>query len=104
MHSTTCAAPISSGRFRKPGACCGQGGLLCLLDFGRPHTAYAYAIALVLRQFQEIADNIAGRLPRMMNGAGFVRVSELARYTTVFDTVSLYRGYKERVAAAKDAA
>jgi ubiquinone/menaquinone biosynthesis C-methylase UbiE len=71
------------------------GGLVCLLDFGPPHTAYGQAVALVLRRFEEVADNLAGRLPTMLAEAGFLRVAELARYTTAFGPVSLYRGYKD---------
>jgi ubiquinone/menaquinone biosynthesis C-methylase UbiE len=71
------------------------GGLFCLLDFGPPHTAYGFAISLVLRQFEHVADNLAGRLPTMLTAAGFLQVAELARYTTAFGPVSLYRGYKD---------
>jgi ubiquinone/menaquinone biosynthesis C-methylase UbiE len=80
------------------------GGLLLLMDFGRPHTAYTQAISLGLRQFEHVADNIAGQLPPLMSGAGFLRVAELAQYTTALGTISIYRGYKRSVAAAQDAA
>jgi ubiquinone/menaquinone biosynthesis C-methylase UbiE len=80
------------------------GGLLCLLDFGAPHTAYTHAVSLVLRQFEEVADNIAGALPSWMEHTGFQQVSELARYTTALGAISLYRGYKGGVAAEKGAA
>jgi ubiquinone/menaquinone biosynthesis C-methylase UbiE len=80
------------------------GGILCLLDFGTPHTAYTQVVSLVLRQFEEVADNIAGMLPLIMERTGFLRVAELAQYTTALGSISLYRGYKGSVAAEKDAA
>jgi ubiquinone/menaquinone biosynthesis C-methylase UbiE len=69
-------------------------GALYLLDFGQPHTAFTRTVSLVLRQFEQVADNIAGLLPVLMERAGFVRVATLAQYTTVFGAVSLYRGEK----------
>jgi ubiquinone/menaquinone biosynthesis C-methylase UbiE len=80
------------------------GGYLCLLDFGPPHVAYTQAISLVLRQFEEVADNIAGQLPPMMEGAGFLQVAEVACYTTALGTISLYRGFKGSVVTEQDAA
>src|SRR5215208_4593360 len=37
-------------------------GLLCVADFGRPHTVYTRSVALVLRRFEEVVDNIDGLL------------------------------------------
>jgi ubiquinone/menaquinone biosynthesis C-methylase UbiE len=69
-------------------------GLLCVADFGRPHTMYTRAVALVLRHSEEVADNLDGLLPSLTERGGFDQVEERARYATVFGTVTLYRGYK----------
>ena len=79
------------------------GGVLCLLDFGTPHTAYTHVVSFTLRGFEHVADNIAGELPPMMEGAGFLHVAQLAQFATALGTVSLYRGYKGSVAVEQDA-
>jgi SAM-dependent methyltransferase len=69
-------------------------GLLCVADFGRPHTRYTRSIARVLRHFEQVADNLDGLLPALTEQAGFAQVEERARYATALGTVSLYRGCK----------
>jgi hypothetical protein len=77
---------------------------LCVVDFGRPHTRYTRSVALVVRHFEQVADNIDGLLPSLTERAGFGQVEERARYTTILGTVSLYRGYKADAAELPGAA
>jgi ubiquinone/menaquinone biosynthesis C-methylase UbiE len=70
------------------------GGELHAADFGKPHNALMYLISLVFRHLEEAGDNIRGLLPGMFRKAGFDRVEETARYTTLLGTLSLYRARK----------
>jgi ubiquinone/menaquinone biosynthesis C-methylase UbiE len=70
------------------------GGLLCVADFGPPHTPYTRAVSLLIGYFEEIGDNAAGRLPALIRGAGFAPVEEVAHDATVFGTVALYRAHR----------
>ncbi len=79
-------------------------GLLCVADFGRPHTRFTRSVALLVRHFEQVADNIDGLLPPLTERAGFDQVEERARYATVFGTVTLYRGAKADAAEQQGAA
>ena len=70
------------------------GGELHVVDFGKPHTAWARLISCALQRFEEAEDNLKGLLPEMFRQAGLDRVAEMARYATVFGTLSLYQGQK----------
>lgn len=70
------------------------GGELHILDFGRPHNLPARLISLVMRHMEETRELIAGRLPGMLQEAGFADVEETARRLTIIGTLSLYRGRK----------
>jgi ubiquinone/menaquinone biosynthesis C-methylase UbiE len=79
-------------------------GLLGIADFGRPHTRFTRSVAVVLRHFEQVADNVDGLLPSLTERAGFDQVEEPARYATVFGTVTLYRAYKAVSDALRGAA
>lgn len=70
------------------------GGELHATDFGKPHNTLMYLISLIIRWFEEVAHNIKGLLPEMLDSAGFTRVEETARYNTAFGAVYLYRAVK----------
>ena len=70
------------------------GGELHVVDFGRPHTAWARLISRTLQRFEEVEDNLKGLLPEMFRQAGLDQVAETARYATVFGTLSLYQGQR----------
>jgi ubiquinone/menaquinone biosynthesis C-methylase UbiE len=70
------------------------GGELHVVDFGKPHNVPTFLISLIVRWFEEVADNIQGLLPGMFRHAGFDPVEETARYTTIAGTLSLYRACK----------
>jgi ubiquinone/menaquinone biosynthesis C-methylase UbiE len=69
-------------------------GELHVVDFGRPHTAWARLISRTLQRFEEVEDNLKGLLPEMFRQAGLDQVAETARYATVFGTLSLYQGQR----------
>ncbi len=70
------------------------GGELHIVDFGKPHHAFAHVISWFVRRLERAADNIEGLLPEMMRRAGFEQVEEPARFTTVFGTLSTYKAWK----------
>jgi len=72
------------------------GGVFYVLDFGKPHNPLAYLISLVLRHFEEVADNIQGLLPVMFEQAGFVSVEAVMHFMTVAGTLTLYKAQKPR--------
>jgi len=69
-------------------------GELHVLDFGRPHDAFGWAISMFMRHFEETADNLAGRLPAMMGRAGFADVQEAGHHLTLVGPLSFYRARK----------
>lgn len=74
-----------------------HGGELHVVDFGKPINAFMYLISLVMRRFEETAEHFKGLLPKMFQDAGFSQVEELARYATIFGTLSLYKARKLKV-------
>jgi len=69
-------------------------GELHVVDFGKPHTAWARLISRTMLRFEQVEDNLNGALPAMFSRAGFDHVAETARYATLFGTLSLYQGQK----------
>lgn len=70
------------------------GGELHVLDFGRPHSGYGHLLAYLFRHLEEVADNVDGLLPEMFAGAGFGKVQETERFTTIVGELVLYRMVK----------
>jgi len=70
------------------------GGEFHLADFGKPASTYGRLVAIAMRRFEEVADNLDGRLPEMMRSAGFQDVVRSARLDTVFGTLEVLRGVK----------
>lgn len=70
------------------------GGALYVLDFGKPHTILAYLISLVVRNFEQVADNIQGLLPILLGRAGFISIEETVHFMTIAGTLTLYKAQK----------
>jgi ubiquinone/menaquinone biosynthesis C-methylase UbiE len=69
------------------------GGELHVADFGRPQNTLMWLASLgmrVLAGADTTGDNLEGRLPAMMEEAGFITVAETDRLMTAFGTLSLY--------------
>jgi SAM-dependent methyltransferase len=80
------------------------GGELHVADWGRPHNLLMRVLAFSVRlgdSFARTADNVKGRLPALFRDAGFEKVSEPARFATLFGTLSLYKARKPLAAAAQ---
>lgn len=71
------------------------GGELHVADWGEARNALERLLFIsiqLLDGFSSTRDNIEGRLPIMMKGAGFEHVRETKRFLTVFGALSLYSG------------
>ena len=79
------------------------GGELHVADWGRPHNLLMRLLAFSVRvgdSFARTADNVKGRLPALFRDVGFEKVSETARFATLFGTLSLYKVRKPLTAVA----
>ncbi len=73
------------------------GGELHVADWGQPHNLLMRILAFTVclgDSFARTADNIQGRLPALFLNTGFEKVSETARFATLFGTLSLYKARK----------
>jgi ubiquinone/menaquinone biosynthesis C-methylase UbiE len=78
-----------------------QGGELHLADFGRPRTTWARWVSPLMARLEEVSDNHKGLLPSMMQQAGFKLVDEGHHFSTLFGTLTLYRGQKPGIKVAR---
>src|SRR5574341_1625144 len=63
-------------------------GELHVLDFGPPRHLWAHLLAPFMLGFEEVADNLAGRLGEMLTLAAFQSVEMPRHYGSVFGTLS----------------
>ncbi len=78
------------------------GGELHVADWGKasgPAMRVAFLAIQLLDGFANTQDNVEGRLEAMFGAAGFIAVLEVARFGTVFGTVSIFRAVKPRAPA-----
>lgn len=71
-----------------------NGGELHIGDFGPPHTRWGHLLVPLMRRFEPISDNLDGLLPAMFREAGFENIEEVARFATIFGTLSILYGRK----------
>lgn len=67
------------------------GGILPVADFGKPNDSVMWLISWVACWFEEVHDNILGRMRIFMAETGFQSVEEITRFRTVLGTAALYR-------------
>ncbi len=70
------------------------GGLLCVADWGRPDGMAMRAAALTIRLLdgdEPTRDNLGGRLPALIESAGFADVAETAAFSTALGTLAIWR-------------
>lgn len=74
------------------------GGHLWIVDFGPPRTRIGQAATLPLRILDgrtNTEDNFQGRLPQLIEAAGFQQVAEVRRIHTVVSPVCFYSAVKK---------
>lgn len=69
------------------------GGQLHVVDFGKPQTLYGKLLKPFLHEFEEVNDNVDGRLPAIFETAGF-KVRQLGNYSTFFGELTFLHGEK----------
>lgn len=67
------------------------GGSLHLLDFGPPRSALARMLTALIHHGDHMNDNLEGRIPALMQEAGFGASEELAHRNTLVGSLSSYR-------------
>ena len=67
------------------------GGTLHLLDFGPALSGERGLFARLLHHHENLDDNLSGRLPDLMRGAGFATVEQVDDRTGVLGTMAYYR-------------
>lgn len=70
------------------------GGQFQLADLSRPRTLWARIVSPLMARLEDASDNHKGLLPVMMQKAGFVLARDEAHFSTLFGTLSIYRGQK----------
>jgi ubiquinone/menaquinone biosynthesis C-methylase UbiE len=65
-----------------------------MVDFGVPANAYARITAAVMRNFEDVNDNIEGRIISYICSAGFSQAEEMGHSDTFFGTLSFYKAIK----------
>ncbi len=70
------------------------GGELHIADFGPSRTWWGRFLTPLMRRFERISDNLDGVLPGMFQRVGFEHVEEVARFNTIFGTLSILSGRK----------
>lgn len=73
------------------------GGQLHVADWGRaanPAMRGLFLAVQFLDGFRNTQDNVSGRLPGLFRDAGFIQISEVESFATVFGTMALYRAGK----------
>jgi ubiquinone/menaquinone biosynthesis C-methylase UbiE len=70
------------------------GGEFHMVDFGMPSNAYARLTASVMRNFEDVNDNIQGRIVNYIRSAGFSQVEEAGHSNTFFGTLAFYKAVK----------
>ncbi len=70
------------------------GGEFHMVDFGKPASHYSRITASVMRNFEDVDDNVSGRLIKYIRGAAFSQVDEMGHSGTFFGTLAFYRATK----------
>jgi ubiquinone/menaquinone biosynthesis C-methylase UbiE len=74
-------------------------GQVHIADFGPPANPYSRVISRLLARLEPVADNIEGRLPPMLQEAGFEQVQTHDQLQTAFGTLALISAVKSHDSA-----
>jgi ubiquinone/menaquinone biosynthesis C-methylase UbiE len=73
-----------------------KGGDLHVLDFGVPKSRYTKIIGSFLKHLEPVEDNLLGKIPDYLNGAGFEQVEIFHSENTLLGTVTFYVSKKSQ--------
>ncbi len=82
-------ALAEAGRALRPG------GVLYVLDIGEARGAAGRLLAPVVRRLERAADNVDGKIPRMLRAAGLTQIVEVERFSALFGLITIQRASKE---------
>lgn len=69
-------------------------GWFHITDFGQPFSVITWLQASFLKYFEEVKDNVAGRIVPMLREAGFESAKEVEKQATIFGPVWFYEAHK----------
>ena len=70
------------------------GGEFHIVDFGKPRTIPMRLVSGIMRHLEQTKDNFDGKLPVMLEAAGFTQITELTQISTIFGSLSFIRAIK----------
>ncbi|HET8706906.1 MAG TPA: methyltransferase domain-containing protein [Pseudomonadales bacterium] len=73
------------------------GGLFLIVDFGQPRGIWSRLVSPIMERLEEVSDNHKGLLLAMLRLAHFEGVTNSIYFATIFGTLSLYSGQKNRL-------
>jgi ubiquinone/menaquinone biosynthesis C-methylase UbiE len=66
-------------------------GEIHVVDFGTPANAYARLTSTVMRNFEDVNDNVQGRMINYICSAGFSQAEESGHSEMIFGTLAFYK-------------
>ncbi|HSJ98711.1 MAG TPA: methyltransferase domain-containing protein [Myxococcota bacterium] len=69
-------------------------GTIHVLDFGPPHGTLDRLLLHAFHRDDRLEDNLAGRIPALMAGAGLADAREVAQVRSLFGSLSIWRATK----------
>lgn len=102
FHHLTCGEKLQA--MREIHRVLAPGGELHLGDFGEPDTRAMRVVSFLTEKIgrEHVADNFAGMLMPMLEGAGFTMVEETGRHTSIFGVLRTIRAFKARTRRSQE--
>ncbi len=102
FHHLTCGEKLQA--MREIHRVLAPAGELHLGDFGEPDSRVMSVVSFLTEKIgrEHVADNFAGMLMPMLEGAGFTMVEETGRFTSIFGVLRTIRAFKARARRSQE--